>query len=126
MRALHDSTYYDAQSPSGLCWAKDPDAPGWWNRDFEGKPCGTRIGNGTFRLKVGNRKLMCHHAVWELHHGPIPKGKTVEFIDKNSKSHAITNLRLVEIGHRPSSGPPKFYFKDGWFCMRRKTGLVSA
>src|SRR5574343_32241 len=124
MRTLLEATYYDATSKSGLRWAYDPTAPEWWNRDFQGQPCGTNLGNGTFRIKVGKRKFMCHHAVWEWHHGTIPKGKTVEFIDKNSKSHAITNLSLVEIGHRAPSGPPKFYFRDGWFCMRKR--LVSA
>lgn len=40
-----------------------------------------------------------HHLVWEEHHGKVPEGHRVVFLDQNRQNFNIDNLRLVSIGH---------------------------
>ena len=36
-----------------------------------------------------------HHYVWQQHHGEIPKGYNIIFLDKNKKNFDINNLAAV-------------------------------
>lgn len=59
-----------------------------------------RITSGYVQVKVqdgcGNANYKAkHHVVWEQHHGKIPKGSIVEFIDGDVFNFSIENLRCV-------------------------------
>lgn len=59
-----------------------------------------RISAGYVQVKVqdgcGNANYKAkHHVVWEQHHGAIPKGSIVEFIDGDVFNFSIENLRCV-------------------------------
>lgn len=57
-----------------------------------------RPSNGCIWVKVAepNKWRMKQRIVWEEHHGKIPKGKVVIFLDGNSENCDISNLALVD------------------------------
>jgi len=44
--------------------------------------------------KAGQYRLL-HKVIWEEHHGPIPKGMIVMFLDGNRQNCAIENLKML-------------------------------
>jgi hypothetical protein len=51
---------------------------------------------GYVEIKTINKKWVSkHRLVWEQHHGPIPKGYTVVFLDDDTTNCNIDNLRLI-------------------------------
>lgn len=42
--------------------------------------------------------VLKHHLVWEKHHGKIPPGHRVIFLDNNPRNCEIENLALVTVG----------------------------
>lgn len=62
------------------------------------KPIGTETTwvNGYKRIKISEKKWVYkHHYIWEQHHGEIPKGYSVIFLDKNKENFNINNLAVV-------------------------------
>ncbi|GAB3021496.1 HNH endonuclease signature motif containing protein [Bowmanella dokdonensis] len=60
--------------------------------------------DGTILIKVAERNPYTgaatryrpkHHVVWEQHHGPLPEGSVLRFIDGNQLNCDISNLELV-------------------------------
>ena len=53
--------------------------------------------DGYPKEKIGepNRWVLKHRKVWEDHHGPIPKGYSVCFLDRNKTNYDISNLILL-------------------------------
>lgn len=64
-----------------------------------GKPVGSIYLNsvGRYDVKVAHPNMWRRraHVVWELNHGPIPKGMLVHHIDHNSLNDDISNLTLL-------------------------------
>jgi hypothetical protein len=52
---------------------------------------------GYVEVKITNRKWgFKHRLVWEQHHGPIPKGYVIIFLDGNTQNCDINNLRMIK------------------------------
>lgn len=53
--------------------------------------------DGYPKEKIGepNKWVLKHRKVWEEHHGPIPKGYSVCFLDRNKTNYDISNLILL-------------------------------
>jgi hypothetical protein len=53
--------------------------------------------DGYVMVKVTHNKWrLKHKVVWEEHHGPIPKGYVIVFLDRNITNCNIENLKLVK------------------------------
>lgn len=50
--------------------------------------------------------------VWEKHHGPIPKGCDIVYLDQNKRHCSIENLALVERKLKPYLGQGDLYHQD--------------
>ena len=48
------------------------------------------------RFHHKSREYLAHRVVWEMHHGPIPKGKMIDHIDGDQINNRIENLRLAD------------------------------
>lgn len=66
------------------------------------RPVGTQRleASGYLRVKVNTRQytknwVLKQRLVWEQHHGPVPPGYSVAFLDGNKQNCAIDNLALV-------------------------------
>ncbi|MDP1586616.1 MAG: HNH endonuclease signature motif containing protein [Prosthecobacter sp.] len=63
------------------------------------KPVGTIITNtdGYLKQKIAepNKWRALQRIVWEEHHGPVPPGTAITFIDGNKSNCDIDNLRLI-------------------------------
>jgi hypothetical protein len=82
---------YDESSPSGLRWIASNT-----NRIKVGDVAGSRNPEGYWILtRHGNKAHRAHNIIWELHNGRIPKGMTVDHIDRNPSNNKIENLRLA-------------------------------
>lgn len=63
-----------------------------------------RCHDGYWQIKVfdtGHTKrdfVLCHHLVWQLHHGPVPAGHIIIFIDGDASNIEIENLRCIPRG----------------------------
>ena len=71
---------------------------GTHKRKGPSKPVGTEITcvDGYIKIKISEDKWMHkHHYVWQQHHGEIPKGYNIIFLDKNKKNFDINNLAAV-------------------------------
>lgn len=69
----------------------------WYYENFgyarEGR---TRISQKGFVLVfLQNKWRTQHHVIWEQHHGPVPKGYALTFIDGNKQNTDIGNLMLM-------------------------------
>lgn len=53
--------------------------------------------DGYPKEKIGepNRWVLKHRKVWEDHHGPIPKGYSICFLDRDKTNYDISNLILL-------------------------------
>lgn len=53
--------------------------------------------DGYPKEKIGepNKWVLKHRKVWEEHHGPIPKGYSVCFLDRDKNNYDISNLILL-------------------------------
>ena len=56
----------------------------------------------TFGYKMYNQKgavnrspKRSHRIIWEMHHGPIPKGMQIDHIDGDCANNKLENLRLA-------------------------------
>lgn len=58
------------------------------------------------KLTVDGKAVFLHTHVWEQHHGPVPKGRQLRFIDGDTLNCDISNLQL----HVPRRLAPK----EGW------------
>ncbi len=71
-------------------------------------PMRDRVGRGKFAngyiyllLPWTTTKLMEHHVVWVMHHGPIPKGMIIHHKNETKQDNRIENLELMIDGdHR--------------------------
>ena len=71
---------------------------GTHKRKGPSKPVGTEITcvDGYIKIKISEDEWMHkHHYVWQQHHGEIPKGCNIIFLDKNKKNFDINNLAAV-------------------------------
>lgn len=71
------------------------------NRPHNYQPIGTEVltKDGYIKIKIANpnKWQLKHRVTWEKHHGPIPKGYIVKFIDDNKENCNIENLMLISM-----------------------------
>ncbi len=54
-----------------------------------------RIYNGILEVRMRKGNWVPKHIwVWEMEHGPVPKGSTIEFVDGNNLNCVLSNLKL--------------------------------
>ena len=63
-----------------------------------GKLAGCKDGPyGYAVLNFKGKMYAQHRIIWEMFNGPIPKGLTIDHIDRNKQNNLISNLRLADI-----------------------------
>lgn len=69
------------------------------------RPLGhVRCHEGYWQIKVFDTGVsrhdfvLCHHLVWILHYGPVPKGKIIIFVDGDTSNIEPENLRCITRG----------------------------
>lgn len=72
--ALRSKTFKPSVTFNGETYSADPD--GYWRKTF------------------GDRRWL-HHAVWEHHNGPIPKGSHIHHIDGDTANNDSSNLACI-------------------------------
>lgn len=98
-----------------------PDAKPHIKARFHGKETGSLANHGYIIIGIGNKTHYAHRLAWEISHGPIPKGKMVDHINRDRTDNRLINLRLVnsqENSHnRTSTGKSQYL---GVYPARKK------
>lgn len=100
----HDYFIYDKETGI-LTWKKRPREhflrnQDWltWNIRFSEKVAGhTAFARKNYKralVCIDNKQYKAHRVVWELNHGPIPKGMEIDHEDGNPLNNKLSNLRL--------------------------------
>ena len=85
---------YDA---GNLYWLKCTSVTGS-GPNQPGKLAGCKTGAyGYAVLNFRGKQYAQHRIIWELFHGAIPDGMTIDHIDRNKQNNLISNLRLADI-----------------------------
>ena len=86
-----DLLCYDETSTSGLRWSNASKH----GKRPPGAVAGTQKKNGYWQVCVKRKLYLCHRLVWQLHHGDIPEGMSIDHIDRHRGNNRIENLRLA-------------------------------
>ena len=83
-----------------LIWKENVDIPtgrirNMRNTRFAGKIAGNVGVNGYREVRLLGRLHKAHRILWEMAHGPIPKGYGIDHIDGNPGNNRLLNLRLA-------------------------------
>jgi hypothetical protein len=66
-----------------------------------------------YRVCIFGKHHAAHRIIWEMHHGPIPKGMVIDHKDGNSGNNKLDNLRLATSGQNRANSK----------CRKTRTGL---
>ena len=58
---------------------------------------------------IDGKQYKEHRVIWEMHHGPIPKGMQIDHINRIKDDNRIENLRLVTHTQNQWNKDPKGY-----------------
>lgn len=64
-------------------------------RGKPGSVAGHKKSNGYVEVSFKKTRYLVHGIVWEMHNGPIPKGKVIDHINHIRYDNRIENLRVV-------------------------------
>lgn len=99
---VNEVFYYDETSPSCLRWNINipykglyKGSPTTFKRAMGDVAGSFHKGNNRYKVKYKQKAYMVHRIIYELHFGPLEKGKVIDHIDGNSSNNLISNLRLV-------------------------------
>lgn len=71
----------------------------YWKKSGSGrcvfKPAGVDLNTGYRRIVINGDSYQYHNILWNVVHGKIPKGMTVDHIDRDPSNNSIKNLRLL-------------------------------
>ena len=107
---------YSEDSPSGLVFRVKRG-----NRRA-GSPVGCKNAQGYWVTTQGK---LVHRIIWELIHGPIPDGLTLDHKDGNPANNKADNLRLATRAQQRMNNKQNGYgpFKGKFRCQLKKDGV---
>ncbi|WP_313063301.1 MULTISPECIES: HNH endonuclease [Atlantibacter] len=80
----------DESSRTGLRWKVTTGS-----RSAAGQEAGSLDNYGYYIVKVDGVKYRNHRIIWSMLNGDIPKGLTIDHIDRNRSNNAPSNLRVA-------------------------------
>ncbi len=134
LEILHDCFELDGDCPSGLRWKTrsaqffiSPDHCKAINKQYEGRPAGTKTSVGYYVVRVMRKIYLSHRIVYALKNHTVDlRGLIIDHIDRNKGNNRVENLRLVTfsenvtnldretkaISSKNTSGTTNIYFNN--------------
>jgi hypothetical protein len=110
----NDHFEYDETSPTGLRWKQDRPY-----NSRRGQVAGTK-GAKYWEVRVCGSNYYCHHIIWEMFNGPIPKGMEIDHEDRDRTHNKIVNFRAVTHAHNCHNSSMRCDNTSGIVGVRRR------
>jgi hypothetical protein len=73
---------------------------------LNGKPVGSKAGNGYINLELQGKKLLAHRVAWVIYYGDWPPG-FVDHVNRDRSDNRIANLRQASRSQNHQNSGPK-------------------
>ena len=87
-----------------------------------GDRAGCAVNNGYRHVVVDGKGILEHRIIYEMHHGPIPKGMQIDHINHDKSDNRIENLRVVTASENARNNPNA---KGYHFCNTKKRWIAT-
>lgn len=125
---MKHSDCFKYRADGNLIWLHRPDnhfsSPASaknWNARYAGTVAGhIRHRDGRVMVWFDGKLRIAHRVIWEMHRGPIPKGKVIDHKDMDPTNNRIGNLRMCSITQNNANSRPRKHSGTGVKGVRKR------
>lgn len=125
LTAIELRNIVDYDPVTGVFKWRTRDIPGSWNAKYAGKPAGSTMNTGYFKLAIGNKGHLAHRLAWLYVTGTAPC-QAIDHINGDRTDNRFCNLRQATIAQNARNRGHQKNNRLGVKGVRRANGKYRA